>query len=153
MAEFGSDDLAKVGEHAAPDEGRLVDGGWSLEPADRTGLQLESGVNWLTQTSSVARTFGDGLFGIVIVNQRVTSGGSGDGGIIQGAWQAEADVMHSSDGIVGKERIGPAEVKVVPQVLRRFGQIHRSQLIARGNALVEGSEHTQAELTRERGLA
>jgi len=46
--------------------------------------------------------------------------------------------VQTSDGIVGKERIGSAnQCQVMPQVLGGFSQIHRRDLVARGNALIE----------------
>jgi hypothetical protein len=53
------------------------------------------------------------FFGALIVDQRLVGGSRGNkrgnGGIVECAWQAEADFVQPSDGIVGEERIGAAD--------------------------------------------
>jgi len=54
------------------------------------------------------------------------------------------------DGVVGKQRIGSThERQVVAEVLRRFGQVHRRELVASGDALIEGSEDAQSQCLRD----
>jgi hypothetical protein len=101
--------------------------------------------------------FGDGLLGAVIVDQGFTSGGSGnqrgDGGLVERTRQPQAGFVEARDGIVGNERIGPSDQRqVVTQVGGGLGEVHRRQLVAPSDALVEGGEDAQTYLAGERGL-
>jgi len=61
--------------------------------------------------------------------------------------------VQSGDGIVGEEWIRSTnQRKVMPQVLGGFAKVHWSDLVARGNPLIERGENTHAELTRQSWL-
>ena len=101
--------------------------------------------------------FCDGLLRAVVVHQGLTGGGGGNqrrrGGVVEHARQAQAGFVQAGDGIVGKERIGSTNQRqVMTQVLGGFTQVHRSDLIARCDALIERRKDAHAELPREGGL-
>ena len=62
--------------------------------------------------------------------------------------------MQAGDGIVGKERVRPAnQCQMMPHVLSGFAEVHGSDLITSGNPLIQRCENAEAELTRQGGLS
>ena len=61
--------------------------------------------------------------------------------------------MESGDGVVGEERVvASGEREVVAEVAGGFGEVHRFELVADRDALIEGGEDPHAELPGEGGL-
>jgi hypothetical protein len=93
--------------------------------------------------SSVAREFRYRFLGAVIIDQRFAGGGCGDessgGNVIERPRQAQAGLVEAGDRVVGKQRIGaPNQSQVMTQIVRRLTEIHRGDLVARRNALIQG---------------
>jgi hypothetical protein len=91
---------------------------------------------------SVAVELGDRLFGALVVDEGfAVSRGSderADSGIIERAGQTTAGFVQSGAGVVGDQWIGPSgQRQVMTDVTDRFAQIHRRQLVAYGDALIE----------------
>src|SRR5713226_5309861 len=92
----------------------------------------------------VARKFGHRFPGAVIIDQRFAGGGCGDessgGGIVERPRQAQAGLVEPGNGVVCEQRIGSTDQRqVMTQVVRRFTKIHRGDLVARRNPLIQGS--------------
>src|SRR4051812_21288762 len=100
----------------------MTGGDARLEEADPDAwVQPESDVQRGGAGRLVVSKLGDGLLGAVVIDQGFARGGGGDerrdGGVVQRTWQTQAAFMESSDGVIGKERIGaPDERQVVTQV-------------------------------------
>jgi hypothetical protein len=91
----------------------------------------------------VARQFGHRFLGAVIVNQRLAASGCGDesggGGVVERPRQAQAGLVEAGNSVISEQRIGATDQsQVMMQVLRRFTKIHRVDLVARCNALIQG---------------
>lgn len=62
--------------------------------------------------------------------------------------------MQAGDGIVGEERVGPAdESQMVAEILDGFAEVHGGELVAHGDPLIECGEDAQAELAIQGWLA
>jgi hypothetical protein len=107
---------------------------------------------------SIACELSHGLSCAVVIDQGLAGRGRGDqrgdGGIVECAWEPQADFVQPSDGVVGEERISATDqLQVMAQVLSGLGQIHGRQLVASGNPLVKRGEHAEPQLAGERRLA
>ena len=135
---------------------RLVCGG-RLARNPTTGM-ISVIIPVVRKAGSVAGEFGYRFLGAVIVDERFTGGGCGDErsrrGVVERPWQAEAGLVEAGDGVVCKERIGATDQsQMVTQVLRRFTEIHRVDLVARGNPLIQSGKDAHAQLTGKGRLA
>src|SRR5439155_5754481 len=100
---------------------------------------------------SLADQFGDGLPGAVVVDQGLAGAGGGDergdGGVVEGAGEPQAGLVQPRDRVVGEEGVGPADQgQVVAQVLGGLPEVHRRELVADGDALVQGREDPHPQL-------
>jgi len=107
---------------------------------------------------SVPGELGDSLLGAVVVDQGLPGAGGGDersdSGIVERPRQSQAGLVEARDRVISEQRVGPADQsQVVTQVLDGLAEVHRGDLVAHGNALVQRREDAQAELAGQGGLA
>ena len=119
-----------------------------------TGFQ-----NPCTRGRSVVIELGNGLAdgGLVqdlfLVDQARHEGGGAD--LVDAAWQTLGEIENSRQGIIGEERTGvvTSGPDVMPDVAERLGQIERAEVIADGQALVEGFMDREVKRAMQRGMA
>ena len=95
-----------------------------------------------TVWDSVARKFGHGFLRAVIIDERFAGGGCGDecsrGGVVERSWQAQAGLVQAGDRVVCEQRIGATnQSQMMTQVVGRFTKIHRGDVVARRNTLIQ----------------
>ena len=69
---------------------------------------------------------------------------------LEGPGDAVGLAVEAHDGVVGEELVRPAgERQVVAQVRRRVAEVHRPDVVAHRDPLVEGGEHPKPECHEE----
>src|SRR5204863_2594181 len=77
-----------------------------------------------------------------------------DGEVVDGSWVAAAGLVDERCGVVGEQGVGAAgEGEVVADVAGGLFGGHGGQGVAQGDALVEGGQDAQFDLSAEGGLA
>jgi hypothetical protein len=77
-----------------------------------------------------------------------------DGGVVQSPGDAARLAVEPDDRVVGEQLVAPTgEREVVAQVGRRVAEVHRADVVAHGDPLVECREHPEAQLAGEARLS